>query len=485
MIISNSFAQKETIKTVPKLLPNEAFNKMVIQDITYAILGESSPVSGVKIDITKPEGSISGIIRPRKDGAVFINLELKGGVSNSRFSIFKGQNNFNTNFEVKPSIHIIPKWNSAKYRKYNEPILTAKNDLIELNTGKIKDSCLVATIIYNRHLKKFPDLIENQPIPQSPSIRQTSILKNFVKKILKDDSLQFNGLTFNDILDLIPEADDTRMSDTYIDDVVELHKKYSKKEEEIKSEEISKQIKNVSEAWTKKNYFWLSISPFGRTEKINEYFTKDNEKDSHYFKSDYPFFYGIDIKFNHYMLWTEKVVFYYNIGFGLSHSNNLSTLKSFNYETNSPLFSYGNKVTTKTETGTAYNHTEIKSGSLTQILGELYLLPIKSMFPGLYISSSINSSNLYNLSNVVGRENDKTLIPMEGGLVFNINSREKGKEKNLLSISTYLRFEDLTDKKRESKTTGDIETKSDFLKRNRSIGIKVGIPITLPKKSDD
>ena len=72
----------------------------------------------------------------------------------------------------------------------------------------------------------------------------------------------------------------------------------------------------------------------------------------------------------------------------------------------------------------------------------------------------------------------------EGGLVFNISGREKDKEKNLFSILFYVRHEDLTDKRRTSKITGILESKDDFLKRNLSLGIKVGIPINLPQSSN-
>ena len=85
---------------------------------------------------------------------------------------------------------------------------------------------------------------------------------------------------------------------------------------------------------------------------------------------------------------------------------------------------------------------------------------------------------------MAGRDKDKIVIPMEGGLVFNINSREKDKEKNILSLSVYTKFEDVTDKIRTAIKDNKVETRDDFMKRNFSVGIKVGIPITLPQRTD-
>ncbi len=144
--------------------------------------------------------------------------------------------------------------------------------------------------------------------------------------------------------------------------------------------------------------------------------------------------------------------------------------------------SYGNSSTEKTKTGIAYNKSDVKSDFLGQLGAEYYLLPLKSFIPGLYLSTSLNVSSLYRLNNIVGRENDNLQISSEGGLVFNINSREKDKEKSILSLSMYVRFEDITDTKRTSKQDNKLESKDDYLKRNLSFGLKVGVPITLPQK---
>lgn len=481
MSIAQGQITKDSKSYSPVLLPPEAFDKMIIQDITYAIFGESSPVSGIKLDISKPEATISGVFQSKNSPWILTGLEFKGGITDKSFNIFKGLNNFNTAFELKPSIHFIPKWNKAKYYTYLIPVVKAKNELIIKKTKSLQDSFCVVVSIYNKHFADFENLMDDTKNLPTISAPQKDLLIFFIKKVLKDETLSIdNTMTFDNILDKIPKVDSNAIESTYNDDIVEIYKKYLKLYENSDFVKLSKEIENASHAWTQKKYFWFTISPFGRTEKITEYHTKYNGLDSLYFKADYPLYYGINLIINRYKLWPNKFALYWKAGISLSQADNLASLSSFNYETSSPLFSYGNTITTKHKTGTAYNNDEVKSDFMSQISAEIYLLPLKYFFPGLYFSSSINSSRLYQLPNVVDRGADKILIPLEGGLVFNINSKEK--DKSILSLSVYFRHEDLTDKSRVSKITGKEESREDFMKRNLSFGLKVGIPITLPQR---
>ena len=88
------------------LLSNKAFDKLVIQDITYSIFGESTPVAGIEVDISKPEASLSGIIPLNKDKSLLLGLDFKGGITDKSFSLLKGYNTFNTAFEFKLSFYI-------------------------------------------------------------------------------------------------------------------------------------------------------------------------------------------------------------------------------------------------------------------------------------------------------------------------------------------------------------------------------------------
>lgn len=230
IIATQGFTQKlvdpKAVKvlTDTKLLPSEAFDKMIIQDITYTIFGESSLASGIKVDISKPEATISGVFQSKRKPRILIGLEFKGGISDKSFSILKGQNTFNTQFEFKPSLYYILGMNSAKYYKYKRPILVAKNELIALDAIKIKDTLLVAALINNAHLKDFKDFQDTiRTLPNSKTITsdQKPILEHLLKRFLKERAINLENLSFDELMNLVPQADSTQMSTTYIYDIHE------------------------------------------------------------------------------------------------------------------------------------------------------------------------------------------------------------------------------------------------------------------------
>ena len=476
-------------KLSTNLLPGKAFDKMIIQDITYAIFGESSPVSGIKVDISKPEATISGIFQSKNHKDILIGLEFKGGITDKSFSIFKGLNDFNTAFEIKPSIHWIPAWNKAKYYTANKPVLLVKNELATRRTKAVADSFYAIALLYNEHLTNFPNQLHKDPaLPVALTTTQADIMIHFIKKITITNSLFLvNTSSLATLLACMPQASAVGGQidiTTYYDELVELYSKYEKLYKGREEEELTKQINNVSKAWSHKKYWWFTFSPFGRAEKITEYHTKFEGRDSLYFKPNYPFYYGVSAMLNRYHVWPKSVALFWRVGLTLARANNISSLSSFNYETRTPFFSSGSTATEKVKTGTAYNYDQVKSDFASQLTGEIYLLPLKTFIPGFYFSTSVNTSKLYTLPDMAGRDKDKIVIPMEGGLVFNINSREKDKEKNILSLSVYTKFEDVTDKIRTAIKDNKVETRDDFMKRNFSVGIKVGIPITLPQRTD-
>lgn len=470
-----------------------AFSRMIVQDITYAIVGENAPISGVKIDVSKPEGTISAMFPNKKTRWYFpfdiFGFELKGGVADKNFSFFKGTN-ANAAFEFRPSFHTITWWNSAKYgfgneAKANKNLVIANNDLVIAQFDRQVDTFFVVKELYNRHLKALNN-DKSEPAGITLQEKHCKIAAALIPKIIKNDKLTIDSnLPWDTILSKLPVAtvagghiDAT----TFYAEIVEMYKKYEKQYKKREDLQLDKMVANTDGLWTQKTYSWWSFSPFVKTEKVNEYHTKFEERDSLYFKPDYRWTYGMSVYFNRYWVTPNKLAVLLRGGPSLTYSNNVSNLSAFNYETRTPFFQYGTSVTEKLKSGSAYNHTAIKQDWEKQLQAEFYLLPLNSFIPGLYLSGNIAHSNLYKLPDVVGREEDKLKVGAEGGLVFNINNREK--DKSLFSIITYFRYEDFTDKIRTDKNTGIEEPRKDFQKRNISMGIKIGIPITLPKRTE-
>jgi hypothetical protein len=511
LILFPSLASAQTTKNFKNIdpLPAKAFDLMIVQDITYAISGEATPTTGIKVDITKPEGTISGSFGPKKHWVPWslFTFELKGGVTDRSFNLFKGFSSANSAYEIRPSFHFT-RGNSSKYGHNPEAtrkklVVYAKNEQVNLHSQILADSFAVISRIREIHLMQI-DQLQNTPKPGQPMAqavpyqtvvpddkKHRRIAIHFLKRILKKDNLNVDENTKID--DIFKELSVATLDSsgnlnafvaTYNDQVSIIYRKYEGLQKNCELTDLNKMIANSSEIWTQKTYQWWTVSPFIRTEKVNEFFAKYQNKDSSYFKSDYRFFFGFNGYYNRYIVVPKKVAQLFRLGLAISRSNNLTSLSSYNYEVRDPFFTYGKSVTEKTKTGTAYNHSDIQQGWLKQLTAEYYLLPLKSLIPGLYISSNINQSKLYNLINFKDRQNDQWQIGVEGGLVFNINSREKDKEKSVLSILAYIRHEDVTDSQRTSLKTNLTESSTDFKKRNISVGLRVGIPITLPQRSE-
>ncbi len=482
--------------TLEKPLDPKAFNRMIVQDITYAIVGENTPVSGLKVDVSKPEGTISGMFPTDKKWIPWdiFGFELKGGVTDRNFSFFKGGfSSGNSAYEIKPSFHRITWLNSAKYGRKSEArpkmkVLHAKNSIVTINRNKIIDTVYVINQLYNHHFA----ILGDPQIPSkeiiAPNDKHKKIAAILIPIIIKQPTLNIDPYTnsWDEILAYLPQADTTVTGkiilDKYNDDVTVLYKKYAKIYEGLYEETLDKMIDNASTIWTRKKYFWWTFSPFLRSDKANEYYTKHKDIDSLYFKSEYRFSYGASLSANRYWVTPNKLAVLARIGATFSYTNNLANLTPYNYENRTPFFEYGSSFTEKTINGSAYNNSDIKTGFEKQLSAELYILPLASFVPGLYISTNVGHSELYKLPKVVDRADDTFKAGAEGGLVFNVNNRDN--DRTLLSVITYFKYADFTDTQRTPVATGIQEPKEDFKNRNISIGLKVGIPITLPKKTE-
>ncbi|MNI01212.1 hypothetical protein D3C73_540460 [compost metagenome] len=477
---------------------------MIIKEISYAITGEALPVSGLKVDVSKPEGVISGAF-PVKNMWIWRNFsfDIKGGVTDKNFNFLKGFKNISSAIEARPSFHLVPAWSSGKYgylpeATHNKLLVLANNSVVDQAYICLKDTLDVINLLKEYHtapLKNIKSRSQQASIDQYSTPIDLAILNDsgnkkiaihFVNKIsngteppLADNATVDQIMKRLGQLEVDSNAIGTGYLSNYKPDIYKYYKLYhGRNSHEVKNK---LKIENALDIWTKKSYYWFTLSPFIRAEGINAYHNKYKDQDSLYFKSENSWYYGGTLLFNQYYLFPKRFAHLIRTSITLSHSNNLATLKPFNYETSTPLYQAGNSITQRTSSGSAYSFDQLKSGFLKSFSAEYYFLPLKTLIPGGYVSANVNNSKLYNLSDYVGRENDSWLIGAEGGLIFNINSREAGKEKNIFSILTYIRHEDITDKRRTPIKTGVEESAEDYNKRNWSIGIKVGIPINLPQ----
>lgn len=182
-----AFCQKEKGKEIEGILDDEVFDRMIIQDINHAITGENAPVTGVKIDVSKPEGTVSGTFPLNEEGSLLFGFDLKGGVTDKSFTFLKGYSKLNTAFEFRPALHVMPSMSGGKYLPSKAVIAIAKNELVMAQFSGMVDTFKVVRSIYNTHLINFPKLQDNIPSPAPLTTQQIKILFAVVKDVLKAD----------------------------------------------------------------------------------------------------------------------------------------------------------------------------------------------------------------------------------------------------------------------------------------------------------
>lgn len=495
------------LKTEAQILTDECFDKMIVQDITYAIFGESSPVTGIKIDISKPEATISGFFQPKRNSSWLLGFDFTGGLTNKNFSLFKGKKTLNSSFEIKPSVHFIPNWSDGNYDNTRKKYATKKRSeivefdgmLIDKHINNQSDSFYMIAILYNHHIDNIKSIGTVNISDQTASLPITAVIDSNTD--LKDILLYFiselshipsydNSNTLVEILSEVPQANYDTIAGVNIidaktinDKIYSEYKKYKKIYQNKKDNLKDMQIKNAEDAWVSKTYMWWTFAPFFKSEKVNKYYRMyiDENNDTVYtqFKGDYLLSGGGTVFFNYYNLRPQKVANYFKLGTNLSYKNNLNSLSSFNYEKKDSL---NQSATQIVQTGTAYADSLLRCNFSGDLFAEYYFLPLNTFIPGFYVSTNLNFNKNNKSTVYTYTGNDILQVAFEGGLIFNINSREKDKEKSILSLSAYVRFEDLTDKRRTSSNDSKLESKDDYLERNLSYGLKVGIPITLPQR---
>jgi len=182
-----AFCQKEKDKGIEGILDDEVFDRMIIQEISHSITGENAPVTGIKIDVSKPKGTVSGTFPLNKEGSLLFGFDLKGGVTDKSFNFLKGYSALNTAFEFRPALYVMPSMSGGKHLPSKAVIVIAKNDLVKAQFSAMQDTFKVMRSIYIAHLINFPKLQDDVPPPAPLTPLQIQILFALVRDVLKAD----------------------------------------------------------------------------------------------------------------------------------------------------------------------------------------------------------------------------------------------------------------------------------------------------------
>lgn len=488
-------------------LSDTAFSKMVQNDITYAILGDNSPTSGIKFDLSELSGTINGTFPIKRNPSYLFDFSIKAGGTDQNFSILKGKD-ISTTFSFTPTLYrMIKGFNNAKYYKTNEFVIVKANNLVvEKKMNALKDTFNVVDILYNNHLKEVFEINSickkakgtqkrksaDEEIDLLSKNNYKSILLHFVSKIPEIDAEELEGMNVQEILDRIGQAkllpyetdennkvvcDDINIDpSTYYKEIVDFYIKYEKLNKSLENEIINSQIKNAADLWSQKNYHWFAFSPYIKTEKANLLDTL-----SYTFTDKHYLYGGLGVSYNYLKTAPEKVSMYFKVGVNVGYASNKDGISSFDYEFSDTLFSKPDSIAIEKSSGSAYYKHKFDEGFAANFTASIYILPLKSFYPGFYTSFDFKYNSLYNLSEFDGIKTEKLKIAWEAGAVFNINSKEKDKTNSILSISPYVGFNDISDIKRTKKTESS-DPADKYIKGNLIFGLKLGVPIYLPKR---
>lgn len=469
------------------------FNKIVKKDLQFIILGEDSPIAGFSLDVSdKTKAKISGRL-PTKKG--IHTLELEGGQKDSDISLFE-KGKYNGQLELKYNWHYIPFKSAYRYQNKAHAAVDPlfKIRINELNEQMI-DSAKVLAYFLHHYDQDIFEVLTKKPRTKIEEA-DTGITNQYP---VNPDGAPAIQITASDVLDPSNLSAVSLNQELY----VSLAKKYFPEvavsahpsEPNItaiivpgavcKIDVLSKDFKHLlarlarrkeltndaemaiaDPFWGRKRLFWFTFSPSVNYQAYNIY-GKDENGVMLKAKSTEPFFTPkLAAWISSYTVY-EQAGLLFRFGAELVYGNNLKEFTEVKYYVRDTLQAEGNgNVVIEEEVVTGIfrkPESSKKSKLYTNIHAEYYILPKKTFIPGFnvklsYMREGILSTTPYRLR-------------LQGGFVFTLLNKEK--DKPLLSILPYARYDNLLD---ETVKEGDVEryrTGRDKL----SIGIVLGLPI--------
>jgi len=282
------------------------FNAQIQTDIEYAIFGESNAFSGIKVDLVKPEASVSGVFKKKDWEWSLFGLELSGKVKNNEFSLFKGFRDAGSAFSLKGSLHRAAfrcQNNSRGFLNQDKLIYEAEIARLNKLINAKQDSFCVAMKIFNLYISN-EDKFKQYEVPISNycsmnSFRNSQLLVHFVNKIItgKRDKVD-TSMSITKIVDaiefLILDDSGKITEETYYPVLFSLYEEYKDFDISDLEPQIEKtNIETADKYWKSKNYNWWSFTPSITVENVNQLYSQTTSTgDSTFAKKDNEIYYG-------------------------------------------------------------------------------------------------------------------------------------------------------------------------------------------------
>jgi hypothetical protein len=490
-------AQEKRIKYTEKnsedIIDDVAFDKMITRHITYAITGEQNPAAGVKVDLTKATGTLTGFIVNDNGFDMLIDVGL--GVTEGSAAIFDSYKKLHSDFNATVNFVFTPRISSANMRDRIAEIIRTSRKIFKTNLYTNKSDSLLAVLLIikanklkvtdkNENLVLFSptdylneQLVDSRQVGEKEFdeavayIRSLIVLENKMTSdgFTDDDTVALSSTQQQLMRDLtkryVPEVKTNKLvrmyntlssvkgrSDLMLADLI-------KTMNEIMSgpdENVSYQLALSEKYWTVKNLKWFTLFPFVRRQGFSLFDqTVLNRKDT----SSVTF--GLGFRFNQLIDWRTGL-FHWKTGLDFFRANNLSDFTKVEYVQQDSLTSGKAKYLYSEKKGVSYTGMTLDRGFGLGFSIEAYLFLSKRNFvPGLYVKYDIKQSKVL--------KNDRA-SSFEFGFPFNINSPDKSK--STFSIAPYMRFANLH-------AVDNPEVPNEIEQDDFQIGLRVGLPVNI------
>jgi len=473
-------------------LSTYAFNRYIIDNFNFAILGTSIPTTGIKVETAKPSVTLSGNLHVSKTKTKIFNLELTAGSRENIAEIFS-QNKTSGYLKASVGFNFLLGTNYANFTPL-QPKLRTDGLSFEATKLMIMDSlarvnkyvriamihkALADTLFFkDPSLSVFKDLyLKAYKITDDPNFftRDSVMIKEVLARYgVKDELIQDGLASFvkrwrnaesNKSASLGYNQPAPDMINRFQAALFEKNYKEGEKVIELAEDSIANaEIKLYGKRYNNYTLFWGNVSPSISNTSF-EYYDDGAVKTLETKNSFVPATKFAISMFRRYPSVSGK---FYLVTFSLTpkRTSSLEDMSKLNYKksTGSTKLADSLSSVNADESGIAYKG-NYKVGFGIDANLEGYLSPWKHRFiPGFYIRIAY----LYGRPWINQRQ-----VPAEFGLLYNLNSSAKDAV-NLLSLIPYVGWTNL---KSSIKSNGDAVPLHDKFQ----FGLKLGIPINIGK----
>ncbi len=133
IVATHNVMAQQTLRPMPpdpgdkgyvRTIQSKSFDKMITQHVTYAITGENIPTGGVKVDLTKATGTLTGFIY--NPNGMDVSIDVGVGVTEGSSALFSSYDNLHSDFNLTANLIYIPFRSSAGMEPASQDVIRTR-----------------------------------------------------------------------------------------------------------------------------------------------------------------------------------------------------------------------------------------------------------------------------------------------------------------------------------------------------------------------